>query len=127
MSGNDEQTSKDITAPVHCDLAHLLSKIPGAISTKWPQGERLVQALTHGTMSVELYAPLHEDPQTPHAQDELYFVLSGDSTFVHEGVRVRVSAGSALFVPAGDEHRFEDFSSDFVTWVVFWGPEGGER
>lgn len=31
-----------------------------------------------------------------------------------------------MFVPAGMTHRFEDFSADFVTWVVFWGPEGGE-
>jgi uncharacterized protein YjlB len=32
-----------------------------------------------------------------------------------------------LFVPAGTTHRFEDFSADFATWVVFWGPQGGER
>ena len=31
-----------------------------------------------------------------------------------------------VFVPAGQIHRFEDFSSDFVVWVVFYGPEGGE-
>jgi hypothetical protein len=24
------------------------------------------------------------------------------------------------------EHRFEDFTEDFATWVVFYGPEGGE-
>jgi hypothetical protein len=23
-------------------------------------------------------------------------------------------------------HLFEDFSGDFATWVVFWGPKGGE-
>ena len=27
---------------------------------------------------------------------------------------------------AGVEHRFEDFSADFATWVFFYGPEGGE-
>jgi hypothetical protein len=31
-----------------------------------------------------------------------------------------------LFVPAGIEHRFYDFSDDFCTWVMFYGPEGGE-
>jgi hypothetical protein len=31
-----------------------------------------------------------------------------------------------LFVPAGQIHRFENFSSDFAVWVVFYGPEGGE-
>jgi len=24
-------------------------------------------------------------------------------------------------------HRFEDFTEDLLTWVVFYGPEGGER
>jgi hypothetical protein len=31
-----------------------------------------------------------------------------------------------LFVPAGIEHRFIKFTEDFVTWVVFYGPKGGE-
>ena len=31
-----------------------------------------------------------------------------------------------LFVPAGVEHRFDDFSDDFAAWVVFFGPKGGE-
>jgi hypothetical protein len=31
-----------------------------------------------------------------------------------------------FFTPAGWVHRFEDFSDDFATWVVFWGPKGGE-
>ncbi len=40
--------------------------------------------------------------------------------------RHSVEVGSFLFVPAGWNHRFEDFSSDFVAWVVFYGSEGGE-
>jgi hypothetical protein len=24
-------------------------------------------------------------------------------------------------------HRFENFTDDFGTWVIFYGPEGGER
>ena len=31
-----------------------------------------------------------------------------------------------LFVAAGDRHRFEQLSPDFRTWVVFYGPDGGE-
>ncbi len=34
--------------------------------------------------------------------------------------------GELPFVPAGIEHRFLDFSDDFITWVLFYGPEGGE-
>ncbi|MEO8164540.1 MAG: cupin domain-containing protein, partial [Betaproteobacteria bacterium] len=32
-----------------------------------------------------------------------------------------------LFVPAGVPHRFEMFTDDFCVWVMFYGPEGGER
>ena len=31
-----------------------------------------------------------------------------------------------LFVKAGHEHRFENFTDDFATWVIFYGPDGGE-
>ncbi len=77
-------------------------------------------------MSVELYAPVGSDPQTPHAQDELYFVQSGKADFYLDGVVKKCQAGDCLFVAAGAEHRFLNFTPDFVTWVVFWGPQGGE-
>lgn len=35
--------------------------------------------------------------------------------------------GDFLFVPAGVEHRFEEFTDDLAVWVVFYGPDGGER
>lgn len=30
------------------------------------------------------------------------------------------------FVAAGVTHRFVDYRDDFVIWVVFYGPKGGE-
>ena len=39
---------------------------------------------------------------------------------------IALNQGQVLFVPAGIEHRFEDFSDDFSTWVIFYGPAGGE-
>ena len=40
--------------------------------------------------------------------------------------RMNCAPGDALFVPAGVTHRFEKMSDDFVTWAVFYGPQGGE-
>ena len=40
--------------------------------------------------------------------------------------RVPFGPGDVLFVAAGAVHRFEEFSHDFATWVIFYGPEGGE-
>lgn len=109
------------------DLAELLQRIPGKATPKWPQGERFAVALTHGTMLVEAYAPVGRDPQAPHAQDELYIVATGHGEFVAGGERTAFGPGTVLFVAAGVEHRFENFSDDFVTWAIFWGPQGGER
>jgi len=73
-----------------------------------------------------LYAPVGYDPQKPHTRDEAYFVMRGHGWFYDGERRFVVEAGSFVFVPAGQVHRFEDFSSDFLVWVVFYGPEGGE-
>lgn len=88
---------------------------------------RYVTLLQRGSMSVELYAPQGHDAQTPHDQDELYVVISGHGEFVNGAERHPFQAGDVLFVPAGVVHRFEHFSPDFQTWVIFYGPAGGEQ
>ena len=90
-------------------------------------GKPFTTVLQHGSMSVEYYKPEGEDLQTPHRQDELYVVASGTGTFYRNGERCTFGPGDVLFVPAGMEHRFENFSPDFATWVIFYGPDGGER
>lgn len=107
-------------------LLDLLQRLPGKVTHQWPMGERFTQALAHGSMSVELYAPIEVDPQTPHEQDELYFIQSGSGTFMLGAELHPFQSGDCFFVPAGVEHRFTNFTPGFVTWVVFWGPEGGE-
>lgn len=107
-------------------VADLLARLPGPASAKWPDGERFATAFARGTMSVELYAPRGDDPQTPHAQDELYFIHAGTGTFRIADDTHAFAPGDCFFVAAGVEHRFSEFSDDFSAWVVFWGPQGGE-
>lgn len=97
-----------------------LAKLPG------PKGERYVELFRHGTLSIELYAPREHDPQEPHTRDEVYVVVEGTGRFRNGKGRHRFAPGDLLFVPAGVEHRFEEFSDDLAVWVVFYGPEGGE-
>lgn len=106
--------------------SELLQSLPGPVTARWPAGERFVQAFAHGTMSVELYAPVGTDPQSPHTKDELYFIHSGSGIISIGEDQHPFDAGMCFFVPAGMAHRFVSFSSDFSTWVVFWGVEGGE-
>src|SRR5713101_428365 len=106
------------TRVVHVSLADALSKGPS------PPGNLAVPIFFHGSLVVEIYTPVGQDPQKPHTRDEMYFVTRGRGLFFDGAHRHAVEAGSFLFVPAGQSHRFEDFSSDFVVWVVFHGPEG---
>jgi mannose-6-phosphate isomerase-like protein (cupin superfamily) len=92
-----------------------------------PSGKRFVAMFEHGSLLLELYAPRGVDPQQPHARDEVYVVAAGSGTFFCEGIRTAFVGGDALFAPAGAIHRFEDFSDDLAVWVMFYGPEGGER
>ncbi len=80
----------------------------------------------HGSLQVKMYRPGTEDFQKPHARDEVYFVVQGSGWFRNGGDRHPFQTGDMLFVPAGAEHRFEKYTDDFCTWVVFYGPDGGE-
>ena len=102
-------------------VAGAMELLPG------PGGERFARVLEHGSMEVEVYAPRGSDPQTPHTRDELYVVVRGSGRFVNGPEHHAFGPGDVLFVPAGVEHRFEDFTEDLEVWVVFYGPEGGEE
>lgn len=86
-----------------------------------------VELFKHGSLSVEFYKPQQIDHQQPHDRDEVYVVVSGHGVFLNGDQRCDFKPGDFLFVPAGVVHRFEDFSEDFATWVIFYGPVGGEH
>ena len=65
------------------------------------------------------------DDQSPHTEDEIYVVTSGGGRIVTPGGTAEVGPGSVIFVPAGEEHRFE-VTEDLALLVVF-GPAYGSR
>jgi mannose-6-phosphate isomerase-like protein (cupin superfamily) len=87
--------------------------------------EPFITLFKRGDLSVELYAPRGTDTQQPHDQDEAYIVASGSGTFRYGEERVPFQQGDFLFAAAGVPHRFEKFTTDFQTWVIFFGPKGG--
>jgi mannose-6-phosphate isomerase-like protein (cupin superfamily) len=89
-------------------------------------GATFVKLFEHGTLEIEIYRPVGDDRQEPHAKNEVYVIIDGIGYFVNGNERTRFRRGDALFVRAGVNHRFEEFSPDFATWVFFYGPEGGE-
>jgi mannose-6-phosphate isomerase-like protein (cupin superfamily) len=104
----------------HVSFSEGLSKGPP------PAGNLAVPIFARGSIEVELYTPKGEDPQKPHLRDEVYFVARGKGLFFDGQRNHAVEPGSFIFVPAGQIHRFESFSSDFAVWVIFYGPHGGE-
>jgi mannose-6-phosphate isomerase-like protein (cupin superfamily) len=108
------------TATGYLKALSALEQLPG------PDGQRSIELFRHGTLTVELYAPRNNDPQTPHARDEIYVIISGRGKFRSGAEETSFGPGDMLFVPAGMEHRFIEFEDDFATWVFFYGPEGGE-
>jgi mannose-6-phosphate isomerase-like protein (cupin superfamily) len=101
-------------------LANALGRIPG------PAGEHAVSLLKRGTLDVKLSCPVRPNVQSPHDQDEVYVIARGRGVLVHDGKRDACEAGDLLFVAAGTEHHFEDFTDDLAVWVIFYGPRGGE-
>src|SRR3982750_4143550 len=61
------------------------------------------------------------DPQKPHTEDEVYYVVSGRA-MAQIGEKARpVQDGSIIYVPANLEHRFHTITED-LTLLVFFAP-----
>jgi mannose-6-phosphate isomerase-like protein (cupin superfamily) len=61
------------------------------------------------------------DLQKPHAEDEVYYIVSGQAR-IRVGDEDRpVRAGSIVFVASGIEHHFHDIE-ETLRVVVFWAP-----
>lgn len=97
-----------------------LEKLPLPASQKWPEGVWFTKAFSKGDFELEFFAPRGRDYQTPHQKDEIYVVVRGEGEFVRENQKTSFSTGDVLFVEAGVEHHFENFSEDFATWVIFF-------
>lgn len=106
----------DHSAPLKIGRNEALSALAG-------RAQRFAVLFEQADLSLEIYAPVGTDPQAPHSRDELYVVAAGTGRFRRGAEIVEFGPGDVLFVPAWMPHRFEDFSADFATWVVFFGPE----
>jgi len=90
-------------------------------------GKEFTSLFKHGTLEVEVYRPDKTDNQQPHEKDEVYVIISGEGNFYCEGRSFSFKSGDFLFVPAHAEHRFISFTEDLLTWVIFYGADGGEK
>lgn len=59
------------------------------------------------------------DPQKPHTEDELYYVMAGKSSMHVGDATFQISTGDIIFVPAYLDHRFFDIAEDLKLLVFF--------
>lgn len=82
-----------------------------------------LEFLRRPSMSMGLYTlPAGAyDPQDPHEQDEVYYVVDGRATLDVEGEQQFVKRGTMVYVPAHAVHRFHSIEED-LTVIVFFAP-----
>jgi mannose-6-phosphate isomerase-like protein (cupin superfamily) len=87
-------------------------------------GKPYLQFINEGTMSLGLFVlPAGStDTQSPHTEDEIYYVVAGRGAIDVAGERRAVQLGSIVFVAKEVEHRFVDIEED-LSILVFFAPE----
>lgn len=90
---------------------------PGAAPNHWVERFRATD-LSVGTYSIPAGGV---DDQDPHTEDEIYVVVRGSAVLVTDGGTAAVRAGTVVYVPAGEAHRFTEITGDLTLLVIF-GP-----
>ena len=88
--------------------------------------QRWLEFLRVSSLSVGVYhlKAGQADPQKPHTEDEVYYVVSGRASFRSGSEEQKVGQGSVIFVERNVEHRFFDITEDLTVLVFFAPPEG---
>ena len=93
------------------------------------QSDKLyLEFMRYPSLSLGLYAlPAGgTDPQHPHTEDEVYYIISGQG-MIQVGAENRpVEPGTTVFVAAGVEHRFHTITEDLKILVFFAPAEGSQ-
>jgi len=83
-----------------------------------------VPALSLSTYRLAAGGP---DPQQPHTEDEVYYVVRGRARFKAGDDDCAVQPGTVLFVEANVEHRFHSITEDLELLVVFAPAKGTNK
>ncbi len=89
-------------------------------------GERYLEFFTAdtGTLSLGLYVlPAGDtDPQQPHTEDEIYYVISGSARIQIGDEDKEIQPGTVIFVETAVPHRFHSITETLTLLVVFAPP-----
>jgi mannose-6-phosphate isomerase-like protein (cupin superfamily) len=96
------------------------------IQTHAERGKLYYEFLREPSMSLGLYVlPAGgTDPQQPHNEDEVYYVISGRAMITVGEETQAIQPGSTVFVGKHVPHKFHDISEELTLLVFFAPPEG---
>jgi len=99
----------------------MFSNIAEAEDQRKESGKRYSEFLRVPAMSAGVYVlPAGGiDPQSPHKEDEMYYVVRGRARMRAGSEDQAVSEGSIIFVAAGVEHRFYEIAEELMVLVFF--------
>lgn len=91
------------------------------------EDELFVEFLRRDSMSLEVYGlPAGgTDPQDPHTEDEVYYIVSGVAKIRISDETHPVEEGDIVFVEREVEHYFFDIEEDLLT-LIFFAPSRTE-
>ena len=84
-------------------------------------GKAYLSFLDNSTMHCGVYCLPAKgvDGQSPHDEDEVYYVYRGKAKIEIDDVSYDVAAGDVIFVAAQQVHRFVDIQEDLELLVFF--------
>lgn len=99
------------------------------LDTMRHKGGAYYEFLRTPAMSAGIYrlAAGETDGQTPHSEDELYYIVSGSAAMTVGDKELEVGAGSLVLVEARVPHRFHSITEDMVILVLFAPAEYSNR
>ena len=98
-------------------------EMPEILAEHVRHGQRYHEFFRTDTLSLGMYLlkVSEDDPQKPHTEEEVYYVVSGQGTLKVGSEDRPVSAGCTIFVGVGVEHHFHTITED-LNLLVFWAP-----
>jgi mannose-6-phosphate isomerase-like protein (cupin superfamily) len=93
------------------------------ISQRAESNKAYLEFLKVPNLSMGLYilSASGTDPQSPHTEDEVYYVVSGKAKIKVGDDDRAVQAGSIVYVAKNVEHRFHSIEEE-LTVIVFFAP-----
>jgi mannose-6-phosphate isomerase-like protein (cupin superfamily) len=90
------------------------------------RGEPWLEFMRYPALSVGLYVlePGEPDRQSPHTEDEIYYVVEGRGRITVGDESHPVGPGSVIYVATAESHYFHEISERLTLLVVFAPAEG---